>query len=211
MEKEVEVKEKKHIKIEGITLWRIVAYFIIYSVAGFIIETIFGVLTKGVLESRKSFLYGPFCAIYGLGAVVMILCLQPFKKNNNTSYIDFSYLVNEDIVLKRLTLHSGDNVINYKYGVYDSNYVKNDYYVEKKLDNMGITNIDLVNKCYGDTINKDNIRIKNDNYQGVKLRYNGLLTIYIKTDNTFIDKKEMLIVIPYNNYETVIIPNEEEL
>lgn len=50
MEKEVEVKEKKHIKIAGITLWRIVAYFIIYSVAGFIIETIFGVLTKGVLE-----------------------------------------------------------------------------------------------------------------------------------------------------------------
>lgn len=63
MEKEVEVKEKKHIKIAGITLWRIVAYFIIYSVAGFIIETIFGVLTKGVLESRKSFLYGPF-AVY---------------------------------------------------------------------------------------------------------------------------------------------------
>lgn len=40
MEKEVEVKEKKHIKIAGITLWRIVAYFIIYSVVGFIIETI---------------------------------------------------------------------------------------------------------------------------------------------------------------------------
>ena len=64
MEKEVEVKEKKHIKIAGITLWRIVAYFIIYSVAGFIIETIFGVLTKGVLESRKSFLYGPFSVSY---------------------------------------------------------------------------------------------------------------------------------------------------
>ena len=86
MEKEVEVKEKKHIKIEGITLWRIVAYFIIYSVAGFIIETIFGVLTKGVLESRKSFLYGPFCSIYGLGAVLMILPLQRFKKNNYTLF-----------------------------------------------------------------------------------------------------------------------------
>ena len=86
MEKEVEVKEKKHIKIAGITLWRIVAYFIIYSVAGFIIETIFGVLTKGVLESRKSFLYGPFCSIYGLGAVLMILPLQRFKKNNYTLF-----------------------------------------------------------------------------------------------------------------------------
>ena len=86
MEKEVEVKEKIHIKIAGITLWRIVAYFIIYSVVGFIIETIFGVLTKGVLESRKSFLYGPFCSIYGLGAVLMILPLQRFKKNNYTLF-----------------------------------------------------------------------------------------------------------------------------
>ena len=86
MEKQVEVKEKKHIKIAGITLWRIVAYFIIYSVAGFIIETIFGVLTKGVLESSKSFLYGPFCSIYGLGAVLMILPLQKFKKNNYTLF-----------------------------------------------------------------------------------------------------------------------------
>lgn len=86
MEKEVEVKEKKHIKIAGITLWRIVAYFIIYSVVGFIIETIFGVLTKGVLESRKSFLYGPFCSIYGLGTVLMILPLQRFKKNNYTLF-----------------------------------------------------------------------------------------------------------------------------
>lgn len=86
MEKEVEVKEKKHIKIAGITLWRIVAYFIIYSIVGFIIETIFGILTKGVLESRKSFLYGPFCSIYGLGAVLMILPLQRFKKNNYTLF-----------------------------------------------------------------------------------------------------------------------------
>ena len=78
--------EKKHIKIAGISIWRIVAYFIIYSVVGFIIETIFGILTKGVLESRKSFLYGPFCSIYGLGAVLMILPLQRFKKNNYTLF-----------------------------------------------------------------------------------------------------------------------------
>ena len=84
---EKEMKENKHIKIAGITLWRIVAYFIIYSVVGFIIETIFGILTKGVLESRKSFLYGPFCSIYGLGAVLMILPLQRFKKNNYTLFV----------------------------------------------------------------------------------------------------------------------------
>ena len=71
----------------GISLWRLMAYFIIYSVAGFIIETIFGLITKGVIESRKSFLYGPFCAIYGVGAVIMIPSLQRFKKNNYTLFI----------------------------------------------------------------------------------------------------------------------------
>lgn len=74
--------EKKTFTICGITIWRILAYFIIYSVAGYLIETTFGLLTKGVLESRKSFIIGPFCAIYGVGAVAMILPLQHFKKNN---------------------------------------------------------------------------------------------------------------------------------
>ncbi len=82
----MEKKEKEHIKICGISIWRILAYFVVYSVAGFIIETIFGLLTKGVLESRKSFLYGPFCSIYGLGAVLMILPLQKYKKNNYTLF-----------------------------------------------------------------------------------------------------------------------------
>ena len=79
--------EKKKFKIFGFTIIQIFAYFIIYSVIGFIIETIFGFLTKGVIESRKSFIYGPFCAIYGLGAVVMLMGLQRFKKNNYTLFI----------------------------------------------------------------------------------------------------------------------------
>ena len=65
--------KKKTLTINGISIWRILAYFIIYSVAGYIIETVYGMITKGVWESRQSFLYGPFCGIYGLGAVVMII------------------------------------------------------------------------------------------------------------------------------------------
>ena len=64
------------------SFWRILAYFIIYSVIGFILETLFGLATTGVIESRKSFLYGPFCGVYGLGAVVMIITLSHFKKSN---------------------------------------------------------------------------------------------------------------------------------
>ncbi len=84
MEKvEQATKQKKKFKIFGYTIWRILAYFIIYSVLGYIIETLFGIVTKGTWESRQSFLYGPFCGIYGLGAVIMILSLQHFNQNNN--------------------------------------------------------------------------------------------------------------------------------
>ena len=82
----VKDKKDKKFKIFGFTIIQILAYFIVYSVAGYIIETIFGLVTKGVLESRKSFLYGPFCGIYGVGAVVMIIGLQRFKKNNYTLF-----------------------------------------------------------------------------------------------------------------------------
>lgn len=79
--------EKKYFRILGITLWRLFAYFIIYSVIGYIVETLFGLAKYGTLESRQSFLYGPFCAIYGVGAIIMILSLQYFKKNYNTLFI----------------------------------------------------------------------------------------------------------------------------
>lgn len=84
--KENGVKTKKQFNIFGFTITKILAYFIIYSVVGYVIETIFGLLTKGVIESRKSFLYGPFCGIYGVGAVIMIMGLQKFNKNNYTLF-----------------------------------------------------------------------------------------------------------------------------
>ena len=81
--KEKPTKQNNKTKLFGYTIWRILAYFIIYSVLGYIMETIFGIITKGTWESRQSFLYGPFCCIYGLGAVIMILALQYFNQNNN--------------------------------------------------------------------------------------------------------------------------------
>ena len=70
-----------------ISIWRILAYFIIYSFIGYIVETLFALINYNVLESRKSFLYGPFCGIYGLGAVVLILSLKYFRKNNYTLFL----------------------------------------------------------------------------------------------------------------------------
>lgn len=80
-------KINKKITIMGLSVWRILAYFIIYSVVGYIIETIFGIITKGTWESRQSFLYGPFCAIYGLGAAIMIIFLHKYSKNYTRLFI----------------------------------------------------------------------------------------------------------------------------
>lgn len=82
-----EIKVKNKLNINGISIWRILAYFIIYSVAGYVIETVYGMVTKGVWESRQSFLYGPFCGIYGLGAVVMIVCLHKISKKFNALFL----------------------------------------------------------------------------------------------------------------------------
>ncbi len=79
--------KKKQLTITGISIWRIFAYFVIYSFIGYIIETLYAFVLYGVIESRQSFLYGPFCSIYGLGAVVMICTLQYFGKDIHTLFL----------------------------------------------------------------------------------------------------------------------------
>lgn len=85
-EKTESIENGKGIRILGVKLWRIMLYLAVYSFLGFCFETVYGLLTKGVIESRQSFLYGPFCGIYGFGAVIMILFLQYFNKNNYTLF-----------------------------------------------------------------------------------------------------------------------------
>ena len=81
MNESIEVEKKKSFHVLGFSIWRIFSYFIIYSFFGYIIETIFQVVNKGLFESKQSFLVGPFCAVYGVGAIVMILVLQKMKDN----------------------------------------------------------------------------------------------------------------------------------
>lgn len=107
----------KKFTIFGVSIWRIFAYFIIYSVIGYIIETVFGMVTKGVIESRQSFLYGPFCAIYGLGAVVMILSLKYFNKNHNTLFVG-GFIVGS--IVEYIVSWYGDVFLNVKWWDYSN-------------------------------------------------------------------------------------------
>jgi len=66
-------------KKERIT--KLIWYFTIFSILGLIIETVYCFITcNGKLESRKGLLIGPFCPIYGIGAMVIIECLNKFHK-----------------------------------------------------------------------------------------------------------------------------------
>lgn len=54
-------------------------YFLIFSILGIFIETIYCFATTGVLESRKGLIWGPFCPVYGVSAAVLIFFLAPYK------------------------------------------------------------------------------------------------------------------------------------
>lgn len=70
---------KKEAKI---TMHQLFWYFLIFSIAGIIIETLYCYITTGVLESRKGLIWGPFCPVYGVSAAILILCLNPHKNKS---------------------------------------------------------------------------------------------------------------------------------
>lgn len=75
MEKE-ETKEIKQLSEKQ----KLLLYFFTYSFLGWILETIYCILTLGVFNKR-GFLYGPVCPIYGFGAVILIESLKKIKTN----------------------------------------------------------------------------------------------------------------------------------
>ncbi len=72
--------------IFGLPLSLAFLYFIIYSVLGWCMETIY----CSILEKRfvpRGFLYGPMCPIYGGGVLMMICWFQPLMGNPVVFYL----------------------------------------------------------------------------------------------------------------------------
>lgn len=55
-------------------------YFIIYSMLGWVMESVFRSICERKLINT-GFLKGPFCPIYGIGAMIMIVFLKQFQYN----------------------------------------------------------------------------------------------------------------------------------
>ncbi len=56
-------------------------YFFIFAFLGWVMETLYCIHTLGYF-TKRGFLYGPICPIYGYGALMLILFLYKYRKNN---------------------------------------------------------------------------------------------------------------------------------
>lgn len=62
------------------TIFYILTYFVIYSFLGWVLESVVRTICEKKIINT-GFLIGPFCPIYGFGAIIMVLFLDKFKNN----------------------------------------------------------------------------------------------------------------------------------
>lgn len=101
-------------------IWKILIYFIIYSIVGFFLETIYAIFTKGMLESRQSFLYGPFCIVYGIAAICLILALSKYK-NNNVKLFFYGMILG--CVIEYFSSYIGEILLHVKWWDYSNDFL----------------------------------------------------------------------------------------
>ncbi len=114
-------EKKKRVKVFGVSMWRILSYMVIYSFLGYLVEVLYGLITKGVIESRQSFLYGPFCAIYGFGAICMILPLKKINSSNRFTTFLISGVIG--CIVEYLVSWFGETFMHVKWWDYSSYFL----------------------------------------------------------------------------------------
>lgn len=101
-------------------IWKILIYFIIYSVLGFFIETIYAIFTKGMLESRQSFLYGPFCIVYGIAGIILIFSLKKYKNQNLKLFL---YGMILGCIVEYYSSYIGEAILHVKWWDYSNDFL----------------------------------------------------------------------------------------
>lgn len=88
----------------GTDVYHLVAAFVIYSVLGWLVESVYMSFCNRKLTNR-GFAKGPFCPIYGFGAVIGYLVLSPLKGQYVKLYLVgallatvFEYLVGRGMI-----------------------------------------------------------------------------------------------------------------
>lgn len=81
--KERAEREAAKAAYQGVTLTQIIWVFATACVLGYVVESLYCLVTQGFLESRQGMLYGPFNQVYGFGAVLMVLLLTPLARKSD--------------------------------------------------------------------------------------------------------------------------------
>lgn len=81
---ELEKSNKKSKKLSRKYLYFI--YFLVFAVVGWLLETAFSFYSLGHF-TKRGFLYGPLCPIYGWGALILIMFFSTYKKHNLKLFI----------------------------------------------------------------------------------------------------------------------------
>ena len=72
---------------KGLNIYKLLLICFVGSFAGVVIEMLWCQITNGYIESRSGLVYGPFNLLYGVGAVVLTVCLYKFR--NRGAWISF--------------------------------------------------------------------------------------------------------------------------
>ena len=70
----------------GIELYYIIQWFLIYSMLGWLVESVYMSICNRKLTNR-GFVRGPFCPIYGFGALIVYFLLRPVCDNIYLLYL----------------------------------------------------------------------------------------------------------------------------
>lgn len=165
--------------------WKFLIYFIIYSIIGFFLETIYAIFTKGMLESRQSFLYGPFCIVYGIAAIIMIAVLSKYKNSNKKLFFYGAIL---GCIIEYFSSFVGELMFHVKWWDYSNDFLnihgRTCLYYAVLWGILAIILIKYFNPFLDKTINLVVDKISNALLKGTVLiitlfmTFDGLLTCY---------------------------------
>lgn len=86
------IEEKDIHFAQGLNFYKIFWIFVIGSVVGFILETIWCFIRHGYVESRTSLMFSPITVVYGIGAIVLYIGLYKIDKKNNSHIFFFGVI-----------------------------------------------------------------------------------------------------------------------
>ncbi len=84
----IDLKEKQSNHFaSGLNMYKLLIVCFLGSFCGVIIEMLWCLVKNGYVESRAGLVYGPFNLLYGVGAVVLTVCL--YKYRNRSEWVSF--------------------------------------------------------------------------------------------------------------------------